>query len=93
MSITPTSVRFNLDLPARNSTGPINDFGQHKFVVLRKLAELQPTTRAQLLTALIMSDAQATSALEKLLEAGMAAEGANQVLAITELGRQQLEKL
>lgn len=92
MSITPTSVKFNLDLPARDSTGPINDFGQHRFVVLRRLAELQPCGRAQLLTALIMSDAQATAALEKLLAGGLAQEADN-VLTLTEAGAQKLASL
>jgi hypothetical protein len=89
MSFTPTSVKFNLDLPKRDSTGPINDFGQHKFVVLRKLSELRIATRPELLTALIMSDAQATGALDKLVEAGMVRE-VDGFITVTEAGASKL---
>jgi DNA-binding MarR family transcriptional regulator len=89
MSFTPTTVKFNLDLPARDSTGPINDFGQHKFVVLRKLSEMRIAARAELLTALIMSDAQATAALDKLVDAGMVRE-VDGFLTLTEAGASKL---
>lgn len=92
MSFTPTSVKFNLDLPKRDSTGPINDFGQHKFVVLRKLAELGRVPRAELLTSLIMSDAQASGALEKLMVADLVLE-ADGLLSVTEAGAAKLGAL
>lgn len=92
MSFTPTSVKFKLDLPKRDSTGPINDFGQHKFVVLRKLAELGRVPRSELLTSLIMSDAQATGALEKLIEAGLVRE-AEGFLEVTGAGAAKLGAL
>lgn len=92
MSFTPTTVKFNLDLPKRDSTGPINDFGQHKFVVLRKLADLGRVTRAELLTSLIMSDAQAVAALEKLIDAALVRES-DGFLEVTAAGAAKLGAL
>ena len=89
---TPTSVKFNLDLPKRDNTGSINDFGQHKFVVLRKLADLGRATRAELLTSLIMSDAQAVAALENLIDAGLVRE-ADGFLEVTDAGAAKLGAL
>lgn len=34
------------------ATGPINEFGQHRFVVLRKISESPGQTRQELLTTL-----------------------------------------
>ncbi len=94
MNHAPTSVKFFPVIPPgmSNSEGQINKFGQHKYVVLRKLHELGTVTRSELLTSLSMADAQALGALDKLIEAAMVSDD-GLLISVTDHGAQTLAAL
>jgi hypothetical protein len=94
VSITPTSVKFNLDLPPKDSSGPVNDFGAHKFIVLRFVAGseggfAQPEVINHSLT---LSNVRIAEVLEKLVADKYLLEECGG-FSITPEGKAVLEKL
>lgn len=79
--------------PNSGASGPVNDFGQQRYVVLRIVAEKPGLTRDMLHCSMTMADAHISAALDKLIDAGLVAEAPDTTLTVTRAGAEKLENL
>lgn len=79
--------------PGTGASGPVNAFGQHNFVVLRKISENPGTDVSWLRLHLTLSDARVLEVVNKLMVEGYIEEMAVGMLVPTPKGQDLLEKL
>lgn len=79
--------------PGTGASGPVNVFGQHNFVVLRKIAENPGVDLTWLRQHLTLSDTRVLEVVNKLMFEGHVEEMATDCLMVTPQGKAVLEKL
>lgn len=79
--------------PGTGASGPVNAFGQHNFVVLRKIAENPGIDVSWLRLHLTLSDTRVLEVVNKLMFEGYIEEMATDLLVATSKGLDLLEKL
>lgn len=85
--MNPTSTKFTPIITPGGTAGDKSlGMGQHKYVVLRRIAEFGVMSRVDLFNSLSMSDAHTTEALDCLLADGMVENRPDNWIAVTDAG-------
>lgn len=78
--------------PGTGASGPVNVFGQHRFVVLRAVAEMPGIARSDLKARLTLPDARIDEVLDGLVADGLVHKG-GPAYTTTAAGKAALEAL